>query len=82
MNYNDLKQSILRKIDTWKDKVKEMVEEASKYEDWENIRDEITFIIEGYGSIWMIDHLQEAEKKFDEEESAKSEDQGLSSESE
>lgn len=92
MGYDDLKQTILRKIDSWRDTVKKMIQNASKGEDWEEICDEITFIIQAYGSIMMIDHLQEVEQKFDEEvkgkeeaadikpeEDDKSSDQGLDS---
>ena len=71
MSYDDLKQTILRKIDTWRDKVKQMIDKAKDCDDWQEIRDEITFMIEGYGSIMMIDRLEDAAKKFDEEEKAK-----------
>lgn len=75
MSYDDLKQTILRKIDSERDAVKKMIESAKKCEDWQEIRDEITFIIQAYGSIMMIDRLQEVENfnnKIDVDE-AKSE---------
>lgn len=61
MSYDDLKQTILRKIDSERDAVKKMIENAKQCEDWQEIRDEITFIIQAYGSIMMIDRLQEVE---------------------
>ena len=61
MSYDDLKQTILRKIDSERDAVKKMIESAKQCEDWQEIRDEITFIIQAYGSIMMIDRLQEVE---------------------
>lgn len=67
MGYEDLKQAVLRKIDLERDIVKTMIEKAKKCEDWEEIRDEITFIIQAYGSIMMIDRLIEVEKQHDED---------------
>ena len=67
MTYNDLKQAIVRKIDKEKDKVFKEIENASKCEDWQDIRDDITFIIQCYGSIIMIERLCSSESKFDEE---------------
>ena len=39
MSYDDLKQQILRKIDGWRDRVKEMIDKAKTCDDWEYIRD-------------------------------------------
>ena len=68
MTYDDLKQKILRRIDKQKDVVLKKIEAATKCEDWQEIRDDITFIIQGYGSIMMIEQVQGASERFDEEE--------------
>ena len=68
MSYDDLKQTILRKIDSERDAVKKMIESAKQCEDWQEIRDEITFIIQAYGSIMMIDRLQNVNNKIDVDE--------------
>lgn len=66
MSYDDLKQTILKKIDDQKNKVKIMIENATKCEDWEDIQDDINFIIQAHGSIMVIDRLQGIDQKVDE----------------
>ena len=68
MSYDDLKQTILRKIDSERDAVKKMIESAKQCEDWEEIKDRIDFIIQAHGAIMMIDRVKETGDEFDKEE--------------
>lgn len=65
MNYEELKQQILGRIDRERDSVLEKIKKASKCEDWEEIQEDIVFIIQGYGSIMMIERLSVVEDRID-----------------
>lgn len=45
MTYDDVKKRILNRIEKEKAKVLEKIDKASKLEDWEDIKDDITFIV-------------------------------------
>ena len=65
MNYEELKQQILGRIDRERDSILEKIKKASKCEDWEEIQEDIVFIIQGYGSIMMIERLSVVEDRID-----------------
>ena len=65
MNYEELKQQILGRIDRERDSILEKIKKASKCEDWEEIQEDIAFIIQGYGSIMMIERLSVVENRID-----------------
>ena len=66
MDYEDVKNTILKRIDKEKQAVIEHINMAAKLEDWEDIKDEIEFILQAHGAVMMIDHAREAGEKVAE----------------
>lgn len=68
MTYNDVKETIIERIEKEKTDIIDRINKASQCEDWEEIRDKIDFIIQAHGAIMMIDRVKEAGDEFDKEE--------------
>jgi len=66
MNYDDVRNTIMKRIDEKKQAVIEHINSAAKLEDWEEIKDEIEFILQAHGAVMVIDHTREIGEKATE----------------
>ena len=66
MNYGDVRNTIMKRIDAEKQAVIEHINSAAKLEDWEEIKDEIEFILQAHGAVMLIDHAREIGEKVTE----------------
>ena len=67
MTYDDVRSTIVNRIETERKAVIDKINTAIKVEDWEDIKADIEFIIQAHGAILMIDHVKEVGEKFDSE---------------